>query len=160
MNRYLKIVIFGFIVWLILFLVSLVIFPIRTTMRPLFESIMHVVLTLVVVILAYYYLRDIEVNLKKEGIIIGLAWFLINIAIDLIMFLPASPMQMNLTDYMMDIGLTYVMIPYNNWNGISVIFQIEKHKNSIGDLKWAKYLMNQLRAGFFVEHVLLIKKAV
>jgi len=111
MNKYLKIVIFGFLVWLIPFLVSFLIFPIRTIMRALFESIMPVILALVVVVLAYYYLKGNEVNLVKEGIIIGLAWFIINIAIDLFMFLPASPMHMNLADYMMDIGLTYVMIP-------------------------------------------------
>ncbi len=111
MNKNLKIILFGFLVWLIPFLVSFVIFPLRTSMRPLFESIMPLVLTIIVIALAYYYLNDITVNFVKEGVIIGLAWFIINIAIDLVMFMPASPMHMNFTDYMMDIGLTYVMIP-------------------------------------------------
>jgi hypothetical protein len=38
-------------------------------------------------------------------------WYIINIAIDLVMFLPASPMHMNFVDYMADIGFTYVIIP-------------------------------------------------
>ena len=111
MNKNLKIILFGFLVWLIPFLVAFVIFPLRTSMRPLFESIMPLTLTIVVVILAYYYLKNIEANFVKEGVIIGITWFIIDIAIDLVMFLPASPMQMSLGDYMMDIGLTYVMIP-------------------------------------------------
>lgn len=111
MNKYLKIVIFGFLVWLIPFLVSFVIFPLKATMMPLFESIMPLVLTMVVIVLTYYYIKYLVANFIKEGFIIGMAWFIINIAIDLFMFLPASPMQMSFTDYMMDIGLTYVIIP-------------------------------------------------
>lgn len=111
MNKNFKIVLYGFLVWLIPFAVSFVIFPLRASMRPLFESIMPLVLTMAVIILAYYYLKSLDVNFATEGIIIGLAWFIINIAIDLVMFLPASPMQMSFTDYMMDIGLTYVIIP-------------------------------------------------
>ena len=111
MNKNLKIILFGFLVWLIPFLVAFVIFPLRTSMRPLFESIMPLTLTIVVIILAYYYLKNIEVDFVKEGAIIGIVWFIIDIAIDLVMFLPASPMQMSFADYMMDIGLTYVMIP-------------------------------------------------
>lgn len=42
---------------------------------------------------------------------IGVLWFIINITIDLILFLPSNPMQMTLTNYMMDIGITYIMIP-------------------------------------------------
>jgi hypothetical protein len=111
MNKYLKIVIFGFFVWLIPFLVSFVVFPLKATMRPLFESIMPLILTIVVITLAYYYLKNIDDNYVKEGVLIGIIWFIINIAIDLFMFLPPSPMQMSFADYMMDIGLTYVIIP-------------------------------------------------
>jgi hypothetical protein len=111
MNKYLKILIFGFLVWLIPFLVSFVVFPLKATMRPLFESIMPLILTIIVIILAYYYMKNLDANFIKEGIIIGLAWFIINIAIDLVMFLPKSPMHMNFTDYIMDIGLTYLIIP-------------------------------------------------
>lgn len=111
MNKYLKIVLFGFLVWLIPFLVSFFVFPLKATMRPLFESIMPLVLTIVVIILAYYYLKNLDANYIKEGVLIGIIWFIINIAIDLFIFLPPSPMQMSFADYMMDIGLTYVIIP-------------------------------------------------
>lgn len=111
MNKNLKIVVFGFLVWLVPFAVSFIIFPLKNTMRPLFESLMPLILTIVVITLCYYYLKSINANFAKEGIIIGWAWFLINIIIDLFMFLPASPMHMTFVDYMADIGLTYVIIP-------------------------------------------------
>lgn len=111
MNKNLKIILYGFLVWLVPFAVSFIIFPLRASMRPLFESIMPLVLTIIVVILAYNYLKNLETNLVKEGVLIGLSWLAINIIIDLMLFLPASPMQMNILDYFMDIGLTYVIIP-------------------------------------------------
>jgi hypothetical protein len=111
MNKNLKIVLYGFLVWLIPFAISFVVFPLKTSMRPLFESIMPLVLSIVVITLAYYYLKNLDSDFVKEGLIIGISWYIINIVIDLFMFMPTSPMQMSFPDYMMDIGLTYVMIP-------------------------------------------------
>lgn len=111
MNKYLKIVLFGFLVWLVPFVVSFFIYPLKTAGSPLFESIMPLVITIIVVALTFLYLKSIETSFIKEGFIIGAVWFILNIAIDLILFLPPSPMQMTLTNYMMDIGITYLMIP-------------------------------------------------
>ncbi|OPY28197.1 MAG: hypothetical protein A4E27_00383 [Methanobacterium sp. PtaU1.Bin242] len=111
MKSYLKIILFGIFVWLVPFLVSIFIYPLKTAGNPLFESIMPLVITIMVVILAYSYLNGVKTDLIKEGMIIGTTWFIINIIIDLALFLPSSPMQMTLTNYMMDIGITYLMIP-------------------------------------------------
>ncbi len=61
--------------------------------------------------MANLYLKNIQTGFLREGVIIGVSWFIINIAIDLILFLPTSPMQMSLNNYMMDIGITYLLIP-------------------------------------------------
>ena len=111
MNRVIKIVGFGFLMWLVPFIVSLIIYPLKTSFNPLFESIMPVVITLTVVFLAVAYFKDVNTNFLQEGSIIGVRWFLISISIDLILFLPSSPMQMIFTNYMIDIGLTYFIIP-------------------------------------------------
>lgn len=111
MNKNIKTIIYGFLVWLIPFAVSFIIFPLKESARPLFESIMPLTLSIVVLILAYYYLKNISSNFIKEGVLIGIVWYIINIAIDLFMFMPASPMHMSFGDYMMDIGLTYLIIP-------------------------------------------------
>lgn len=111
MNKNVKIVLFGLLLWLIPFLVSLVVFPLKESNRALFESIMPLVLTIVAIKLSYYYLRKIRTGYLKEGLMIGLIWYIMMVAIDLIMFLPQSPMHMNLTDYMMDIGITYLIVP-------------------------------------------------
>lgn len=104
------IMLFGFLIWLIPFVVSFFIFPLRSSSRPLFESIMPVVLTSAVVFFTVRYLSKINREFVKEGIFIGIVWVVISLVIDLILFMPESQMQMTLSDYMMDIGITYLII--------------------------------------------------
>ena len=112
MNKYLKICLFGFLIWLIPFIMSFFIFGLHEDYRPLFESIMAVTVTLSVVIFSILYFKTVDKDYIKEGVIIGMIWLIINLIIDLIiMVLLESPMQMSIGDYMMDIGLTYVIIP-------------------------------------------------
>lgn len=112
MNKYLKICLFGFLVWLIPLIVSFLIFGLHEDYRPLFESIMTVAVTLSVVIFSVLHFKTVDKDYVKEGVMIGITWLIINLIIDLIiMVLLESPMQMSIGDYMMDIGLTYVIIP-------------------------------------------------
>lgn len=110
MKKYIKIGLSGFLIWLIPFVISFIIFPLRETNRPLFESIMPVVLTAVVIVFSLLLITKKENKPIKEGILVGVSWFVLSLFIDLLLFLPESPMQMTLGDYMMDIGLTYVLI--------------------------------------------------
>ncbi|UCG69630.1 MAG: hypothetical protein JSV09_00990 [Thermoplasmata archaeon] len=105
-----SILLYGFLIWLIPFIVSIVIFPIHDSNRVLFESIMPVTITIVVLFFSMLYFGKIEEDYLNEGITMGIIWFVISIAIDLFMFLPESPMQMTFAEYMMDIGITYVII--------------------------------------------------
>jgi len=106
-----KALFYGFLVWLIPFIVAVSIYPIHESNRPLFESVMPVVVTVCVVVFSILYFRKLETEFLKEGILLGALWFAISLLIDLMMFLPDSPMQMDLIPYMMDIGLTYLIIP-------------------------------------------------
>jgi len=110
MNRYVKLFGYGFLIWLIPFLVSFVIFPLRSSNRPLFESIISVILVFAVMICSVLYFKKGENQSIYDGIIAGVIWFFISILIDLLLFLPSSPMQMSFIDYMTDIGLTYLII--------------------------------------------------
>lgn len=111
MNKNLKIVLYGFLVWLIPFAVSFFIYPLKIPMYSLFESIMSVLIAVAAIIFSYLYFKDIKTNFVMEGITTGIVWFIITIVIDLLMFMPASPMHMNFTDYMMTIGVKYLIIP-------------------------------------------------
>jgi len=71
---------------------------------------MPVILVITVMIVSIKYFKKIEKESFKEGLLAGVLWFVISLAVDLMLFLPASPMQMSFIDYMMDIGLTYLVI--------------------------------------------------
>ena len=72
---------------------------------------MPVVVTIFAVLFTILYFNKIENKSVKEGVLVGIIWFAISLIIDLMMFLPESPMQMPFIEYMMDIGLTYLIIP-------------------------------------------------
>ena len=110
MSRHLKLVGFGILTWLIPFVVSVFIVQLHETQRPLFESIMAVVVTLSAVAFGNLYLRKVESGFLQQGIVIGVTWLVINILIDLPLF-SAGPMAMPLGDYISDIGITYLIIP-------------------------------------------------
>jgi len=110
MNKYLKIALFGFLVWLIPFAVSFFIFPLKISAPALFESIMPVVISICAALFSILYLKKLEAGFLKEGIMLGVIWFAISLALDLLMFM-WGPMKMTFANYMMDIGLTYLIIP-------------------------------------------------
>jgi len=110
MNKYLKLGILGFFIWVIPFLASFVIFPLRQSNRVLFESLMPVIVTLIVILCCVYYFKKLTQDHLRDGLLAGVMWFIINIAIDLFMFLPASPWHMSFCEYMMDIGIVYLII--------------------------------------------------
>lgn len=110
MKSYKKTFLFGLIVWVIPFIAAMAIFPLRENERMLFESIMPVVLSLATIIMANLYFKIIEINFIKEGIYLGIAWFIMSFIIDQLMF-SWGPMKMSIIEYIKDIGVTYLMIP-------------------------------------------------
>ncbi len=103
-------VVFGVLVWLFPFLVSVLTFPLRSSWRALFESIMPLSVCLVVVLLALRYFRGVERGFVREGALLGLLWLAICVLIDLPLML-TEPIAMTVREYAADIGLTYVMVP-------------------------------------------------
>ncbi len=103
--------ILGVLVWFVPFLVAFLIFPLRESSRPLFESIMPVALAAIVVVLAgWYFGRDTQASLR-EGLLLGVLWLGISVVIDAPLMLLGGPMQMTIGEYLDDIGITYLMIP-------------------------------------------------
>jgi hypothetical protein len=76
MDKTIKILGYGFIIWLVPFIVSLLIYPIKAYATPLFESIMPVIITLTVVIVSVVYFRGVNENFFREGVLVGLVQML------------------------------------------------------------------------------------
>ena len=67
---------------------------------------MIVVSSLVSVILAVFYFKEIGTDHVKEGITIGVVWLVINLGIDLV-FVSMGFFTMTVIQYLTDIGLRY-----------------------------------------------------
>jgi hypothetical protein len=106
-----KALLYGVFVWLIPFAIAFLIFPVRESNRPLFESIMPVVIAGVVAGFGVRYFRDVTTAFVAEGLRLGLVWLLISVAIDAPLMLLGGPMKMTLGQYVSDIGVTYLLMP-------------------------------------------------
>lgn len=111
MKSFLRLILFGVLVWMFALAVAMLITPLRTTQRPLFESIMAVVVAAGTAFFGDWYLRDVKSGFMRASALAGVIWMVVNITLDLPLFLLGGPMQMSLAGYMMDIGLTYMIIP-------------------------------------------------
>jgi hypothetical protein len=112
MNKYLKIAFFGFLVWLIPFLASLFFYTTQGKLTIdifLFKAIMIVVGSISGAVFLIYYFKKIHTNYFKEGIIVGVLWFGINIILDLLVLV--SIFGMPILDYFTRIGVGYFVIP-------------------------------------------------
>jgi hypothetical protein len=101
---------YGFCIWICPFITAVAIFRVREGDRPLFESIMPVVVTLCTVACTVLWFRTVNSAFVKAGVLAGAVWLLISVGIDLAMF-SSGPMRMSTLDYIKDIGLTYLIIP-------------------------------------------------
>lgn len=105
-----KAILFGFLIWLIAFAISFLIYPIHESNRPLFEAIMPIVLSVLTSFFSYKYLKIVKDSFVKEAILLGAVFILVNWIIDIPLMLSPSPMQMTFSDYFQDIGITYFMM--------------------------------------------------
>ncbi|KKU12273.1 MAG: hypothetical protein UX19_C0003G0028 [Candidatus Woesebacteria bacterium GW2011_GWA1_45_8] len=103
-------ILYGLLVWAIPFVIAIFIFPTRESNRPLFESIMPVSVVFATVLFSVLYSKKVGIGSPKEGLLLGLTWVLISLAIDALMF-SKGPMKMTLRGYVDDIGIAYLMIP-------------------------------------------------
>src|SRR5262245_63304767 len=105
-----KAISFGLMIWLIPFIVAFIAFPLKQSWRSLFESVMALTLSIVVVACAVRYFSRLKSASLGEGIRLGILWFAISVVIDLPLMLP-PPINYTLVEYAADIGLTYLMMP-------------------------------------------------
>ena len=100
---------YGFLTWLIIFIIGFMAFVFHESNRPLFESIMAVACTSVSMVFTILYFGKVETDYLREGILLGIIFYLVSVAIDLPFFLLEGPMKTTFGHYMSDIGLTYLL---------------------------------------------------
>ncbi len=112
MNKNIRNILYGFLAWLIPFVTSIFFYTregVLTIDVFLFKTIMIVIGSTSAAFLLVSYFKKIDTRYLKEGIIVGLTWFGINILLDLLVLIPMS--GMSVADYFTQIGLRYLVMP-------------------------------------------------
>lgn len=98
---------YGFLLWLIPFLASVLIFPLKKTDPAFFQSSLGVIsITLAVILTVHYFLKT-KGNLK-EGIFLGLIFSVISWFFDFLFFI-WGPIKMPFAVYIKEIGIGYLI---------------------------------------------------
>ena len=100
---------FGLLSWVIPFVVSFGLFPLKKTNAALFSTLMYLVVLVTAGALLNFYFRKRTVSVR-EGALVGAAWFVINLVCDYPMF-AFGPMKMTPLGYYSEIGLVYLTYP-------------------------------------------------
>ena len=99
----------GLASWAIPFAFSFLIFPLKTSNAPLFETIMALAELITAGAVFQRYFRGRAVS-ATEAVLVGLLWLAVNLIMDYPMF-NYGPMKMQVWAYYSEIGLVYLMFP-------------------------------------------------
>jgi hypothetical protein len=102
----------GFLSWFIPFAVSFLFYkPGGELVVPYstFKSAIMAVGVLTGCYLLFRYFKSMESNFIRNGVVVGLSWFAINIFLDTLVLIPM--MKTTFADYFMSIGISYIAIP-------------------------------------------------
>jgi hypothetical protein len=99
----------GFASWLIPFVVSFLIFPLKKSNAPLFQTLMALIVLVTAGALLQLYFRGRAVSVH-EALFVSLLWLAVNLMMDYPMF-AYGPMKMRAWAYYSEIGLDYLTYP-------------------------------------------------
>jgi hypothetical protein len=99
----------GLASWAIPFALSFLLFPLKRSNAPLFESLMTLAILVTAGVLFQRYFRGRAVS-AGEAVRVGVLWLVVNLAMDYPMF-AYGPMKMQAGAYYSEIGLVYLTFP-------------------------------------------------
>jgi hypothetical protein len=112
MKKVLKIGLYGFLTWLIPFVISFFFYDRsgQPTMDIFFiKSILLVVSSLFGAYLLIVYFKQLKDDFLKEALIVGVSWLSINWLLDVVILLPMA--KISIAAWFTQIGLRYLVIP-------------------------------------------------
>ena len=90
---------FGFLIWIITYILSSIFNPIFTEYIPYVNIIVPLIIIITTGFFGILYIRNIETNEVIEGILVGIIFIIIDIICDLIFFIIPHNNNLIITDY-------------------------------------------------------------
>ena len=106
MNKYLKIVLYGALIWLVPYVLSMALFPtgIMTSMPDFFKNLMTLSGSIVGLIATILYFKKNKPSVK-EAWMVAVIWLVVNWLLDFALLMPYT--GYNFGAYFLDIGIAY-----------------------------------------------------
>ena len=99
----------GLVSWLIPFVISFFVFPLKKSNAPLFETLMTLIVLVTAGALFQVYFRGRPVSVR-EAVFVGALWLVVNLVMDYPLF-SYGPMKIDAGTYYSQIGLDYLTFP-------------------------------------------------
>lgn len=109
MNK-LKMVFYGFLVWLIPTGVTAILTFSPSNAKDLFDVVSAMIIAISVFIFSYLYFKDINAEFFKEGVTIGITWLILTVILDVILILVGIS-KISLISYAYLVVPLYIIIP-------------------------------------------------
>lgn len=109
-KKYLKILQYGFFLWISVLVVSFIFFPVKDSDAIYFETLITITLVSLTIVYFVFHFKGYSSSFVRNGLLVGVLWMLTNLFFDMFLF-SWGPLKKSFLDYMKDIGLTYTVIP-------------------------------------------------
>ncbi len=110
MYSYPRAILYAIILWAMTFLVTFLIYPVRTDNAVLFVTLRMLTMVVLCVFLTVMYFRDVEEHLVREGITLGAIWLVLGILLDQGPFVWGL-MHLSFLDYLVETGISNLVYP-------------------------------------------------
>ncbi len=91
MNKKIRFILYGLLIWFIPALTAMLLWDTSTNLPKMsmlwFNAIMATVWSFNFAIVIYFYFKKIDSNYIKEGLILGIFWYILCLSLDFVMFL-------------------------------------------------------------------------
>jgi FtsH-binding integral membrane protein len=98
--------IYAFLLWLLPFIASVIIFPLKKSDPMLFQTLLYITSIFLAVVFTVYYFKKVHGNLR-EGIFLGLVFAAVSLLFDFFFFI-WGPIKMAPDAYLKEIGIGYL----------------------------------------------------
>lgn len=106
MKQWLKRLAYGFVLWAILYAISIPLLPLQASDLAAFKAVMAMLGSLFGAGFAALYFRSITGSYLREALYTAITWVLINWLMDIVALLPFT--KQTITQYFMEIGVEYL----------------------------------------------------
>lgn len=101
MKQPIKRIIFGFFIWLILFIIAAALWDVETNLPKVnmmwYGAIMNAAWAISFSIGAFFYFKTIKENYLKEGVISGITWYIVAVVLEFVIL--AGLFKISLNDF-------------------------------------------------------------